>query len=65
MKPWVPLTYEAFCDYQLDTQLLSSKAISIVRTLVAGRQEEAEALKADSGMAGGEWLELMDALGLK
>ena len=65
VKPWVPLTYEAFCDYRLNTQLLSSKALSIVRTLVAGRQEEAEALKADSGMAGGEWLELMDALGLR
>ena len=65
VKPWVPLTYEAFCDYRLNAQIFSSKALSVVRALVSGRREDAEALKKDAGMTGREWSELMDALELK
>ena len=65
VKPWVPLTYEAFCDYRLDAQTLSAKALSVVRALVSGRGQEAEALKKDAGMTHSEWRELMDALELE
>lgn len=65
IKPWVPLTYEAFCDYRLNSHLLSEGQMSIVRTLVAGRRSEAEALKVSSGLSNREWQELMSVMGLQ
>ena len=49
VKPWVPLAYEAFCDYRLNGQMLSASALSVVRALVAGHLEQAEALRKASG----------------
>ena len=42
VKPWVPLAYEAFCDYRMGSGLLSAGALSVVRALVEGRRTEAE-----------------------
>ena len=65
VKPWVPLTYEAFCDYRLNARTLSAQALAVVRTLVAKRQQEAEALRSNSGLSSREWLEIMKTLGLE
>lgn len=65
VKAWVPLTYEAFRDYRLDSALLSAQALSVVRALVAGRRQEAEALREGSGLQTREWTELMEELGLE
>ena len=64
VKSWVPLTYEAFCDYLLNSERLSAQALSVVRTLVAGRRLEAEALRDGSGISSREWTELLELLGL-
>ena len=65
VKRWVPLAYEAFCDYRLNGGVLSANALSVVRALVAGRREEVEALWEGSGIALHEWRELMETLGFE
>jgi thymidylate synthase (FAD) len=62
VKPWVPLAYEAFCDYRLNGEFLSAQALSVVRALVVGRRQDAEALRENAGIAPREWRELMDML---
>ena len=62
VKPWVPLAYEAFCDYRLNGEFLSAQALSVVRALLVGRRQDAEALRENSGIAPREWRELMDSL---
>ncbi len=64
VKPWVPLAYEAFCDYRMGSGLLSADALAVVRSLVEGRRTEAEALRKESGISGREWRELMETLEL-
>ena len=64
VRSWVPLTHEAFCDYQLNGKMLSSQALSVVRALVNGRGSEAELLRDGSGMASREWRELIENLEL-
>ena len=65
VKVWVPLTYEAFQDYRLNSALLSARSLSLVRALVSGRRKEAEALREGSGLQASEWSELMEVLGLE
>ena len=65
VKSWVPLTHEAFCDYLLNSKYLSAQALSVVRTLVAGRRQEAEELKEGSAITSREWIELMEILELE
>ena len=65
LKSWVPLTFEAFCDYCLNSKQLSAKELSVVRALVAGHRQEAEALRDGSGISSREWRELVDILELK
>ena len=62
MKLWVPLTYQAFCDYRLNSRMLSEQALTVVRSLAAGKQDEMETLREGSEMAAREWRELMEAL---
>ena len=62
VKNWVPLTYEAFADYQLSSSVLSARALDVVRTLVGGRRAEVEQLRKGSGIAAREWRELMETL---
>ena len=64
VKPWVPLAYEAFCDYRLNSHLLSARALSVVRSLVSGHRDRAALLREESGLTSREWRELMKALGL-
>ncbi len=64
VKPWVPAAYEAFCDYQIGGAQLSAGALDVVRALLAGRREEAEALRKRVGLAPREWRELMETLEL-
>lgn len=64
IRHWVPLAYEAFCDYRLHGTTLSADALSIVRALTAGRRKEAEKLRKSSGIASREWREFMEILGL-
>lgn len=65
VRQWVPLTYEAFCDYLLNSRRMSAQALSIIRTLVAGRREEAESLRDRSAITSREWAELMETLELE
>ena len=65
LRPWCPLTYEAFCDYRLNARTLSANAIAVVRALVARQAEQAYALRQSSGIAPREWRELMETLGLE
>ena len=62
LKSWVPLTFEAFCDYSLNAKQFSAKELSVVRALVAGHLQEAEALRDGSGINSREWRELMEIL---
>ena len=64
VKPWVPFAYEAFCDYRMNSGNLSAGALSVVRSLVAGRPAEADALRKESGISAREWRELMATLEL-
>ena len=65
LKSWVPLTFEAFCDYLLNSKRLSAKELSVVRALVAGHRQEAEALRDGSGISSREWRELVEILELE
>ena len=65
VRIWVPMTYEAFCDYRLNAKLLSGNALSVVRALVNGRRDDAENLRVGSGIAPREWRELIDTLGFE
>ena len=65
LKSWVPLTFEAFCDYLLNSKRFSSKEIAVVRALIAGHRQEAEALRDGSGIGSREWRELVEILELE
>ncbi len=65
VRRWVPAAYEAFCDYRLGGAHLSRGGLDVVRALLAGRRDEAEALRAGSGLAPREWRELVETLGLE
>ena len=58
VKRWVPLTYQAFCDYRMNAVSLSAPAIAVVRRMLAGE----DVTQADSGLSAREWRELMEAL---
>ncbi len=62
VKAWVPLVYEAFCDYRLNGRTLSAQALSLVRNLAAGQEDVLRKLRKDSGIAPREWRELMEML---
>ena len=62
LKPWVPLVYEAFCDYRLNARLLSSHALAIIRTLLHERKEEIEGLRDPEKMSTRELNELLEML---
>jgi thymidylate synthase (FAD) len=59
LKRWVPITYDAFCQYRMGGFHLSAKGLDAVKRLLAG---EAVTQK-ESGLSAREWREMMDALG--
>ena len=65
VKRWVPFAYEAFCDYRLNGGILSADALAVVRTLVADRRKDVEALRENSGIVPREWREFMETLGFE
>jgi thymidylate synthase (FAD) len=59
VRRWVPLTAAAFEEYRLGAATLSRSALEVARRLVAGE----EVTQETSGLASGEWRELMALLG--
>jgi thymidylate synthase (FAD) len=57
VKKWVPMTYEAFVDYRLNSANISGKALKVIQKRLAGESVNFE----ESGMSKREWQEL-DAL---
>ena len=60
VRRWVPLTYEAFVNYQLKGAELSAKALEVVRRELRGERVTQEA----SGLSPREWRELQSLLPL-
>lgn len=58
LRQWMPLTFEAFTDYQLSAFNLSGPAIEVVRALLAGRKVNEQ----ESRLSASEWRDLMDFL---
>jgi thymidylate synthase (FAD) len=59
VEAWVPLAYQAFCDYRLGAATLSAQMLVVVRRMLGGEAME----QASSGLNRREWAELMVALG--
>jgi thymidylate synthase (FAD) len=56
LKRWLPLTYEAFCDYRFGSVSLSKKSLEIVQRWIKGEEVSQE----DSGLTPREWRELCE-----
>jgi thymidylate synthase (FAD) len=54
VKKWVPMTYEAFVDYRLNSTNISGKALKVIQKRLAGESVNFE----ESGMSKREWQEL-------
>ncbi len=59
VRRWLPITYGAFSNYRLGALDLSTKALSVVKRLLAGEVPT----QADSDLSPREWRELMQVLG--
>jgi thymidylate synthase (FAD) len=59
LRRWVPITYDAFCQYRLGGFHLSAKGLDTVKRLLAGEKVDQKA----SGLSVREWREMMTALG--
>lgn len=53
LASWLPITYEAFCDYQLNNTVLSAQALKCLKLHIQGEELEQES----SGLSPGEWRE--------
>ena len=60
LKLWLPHTYEAFENYQLNSVKVSSQGKSVIKRLIGGEKITQE----ESGMSKREWQELMHSLDL-
>lgn len=60
VRQWVPVTHEAFLEYQMGAFSLSASAVQLVRRALAGDKISFE----NSGLSKREWDELDGALGL-
>ena len=61
VKRWVPITYQAFIDYRVGAAEISSKGLSVIKSMISGKKVEQE----DSGLSKREWNELMEKLDRK
>ncbi len=59
VKAWVPLSYNAFCDYRLGAVTFSAKMMAVLRRLLADEPVD----QASSGLSKREWAEMLAALG--
>ncbi len=59
VKRWVPITYDAFCQYQLGGFNLSEKGLAAVKKMLAGE----DVSQKESGLSPREWREMMAVLG--
>lgn len=60
VKKWVPITYQAFMDYTVNSQNLSAKSLEVVKNLIKGKEVNLDT----SGLTNREWQELMNFLDL-
>lgn len=56
MKKWLPLTHQAFVDYQLQALKLSAKGVEVIKKWLAGEPVDA----TQAGMSPGEWREFQE-----
>jgi thymidylate synthase (FAD) len=61
VKRWVPITYQAFMDYRVGAAEISSKGLSVIKSMISGKKVEQEG----SGLSKREWNELMEKLDRK
>ena len=61
VKRWVPYTYEAFKEFQLESYNLSKTAIEIIKKRLQGKKISYE----KSGLSKREWIELINKFGFK
>ena len=61
VKRWVPITYQAFMDYRVGAAEISSKGLSVIKSMISGKKVAPE----DSGLSKREWNELMEKLDRK
>ena len=59
LRRWVPLSHDAFAEYQLNGVRLSATALKLVRRLLAGEA----VTQPESGLSPREWREVMAVLG--
>jgi thymidylate synthase (FAD) len=60
VQRWVPITYEAFLEYNVGALTLSRSAVLVVKRLLSGENVSA----ANSGLSAREWRELCETLSL-
>ena len=61
VKEWVPLAYEAFMEYRVNSVAFSGNAVKAIKAMLNGEEVTVE----NSGMSKREWLEFSGTLGLK
>lgn len=59
LAKWLPITYEAFLNYQMNGVQLSERALKVLQLMLKGEEIQQE----NSGMSKREWNELMKILG--
>jgi thymidylate synthase (FAD) len=59
VKAWVPLSYNAFCDYRLGAVTFSAKMMDVLKKLLADEPVD----QASSGLSKREWAEMLASLG--
>ena len=58
LKKWVPITYDAFMEYEYGGARLSATALKVVKNLIAGKK----ITQKNSGLSLREWAEVMETL---
>ena len=55
LKKWVPITYDAFCSYKLNSADLSAEALEVIKKFVKGKKVKRE----NTSLSQREWDELI------
>jgi thymidylate synthase (FAD) len=59
VERWVPMVYDAFLEYRMNTALISASGLAVIRRMLASEAVD----QASSGLSAREWRELMALLG--